>query len=149
MLRGTRGWISVVVLVGAAGVGMADAATTVRAEIRRGWDAGGKCAAEHADAYGATVACVQTQQDQNRQQMPQDYRYFEIGLFFKAWLHFNTLASAAARDGDIRSGEKTCWTNYVVARREAGLTDSSVVEAVEAGTAVKSRIADAEKHYGN
>ena len=150
MLREMRGWTAAVVLVAAASVTWnAVAATTARAEIRRGWDAGGKCATAHADAYSATVACVQTEQDQNRAKMPDDYRYFDIGLYFKAWLHFNTLAGAAATDGDIRAGEKTCWTNYVVARREVGLADSSVVEAVDAGVAVKSRIAVAEKRYGN
>jgi hypothetical protein len=122
---------------------------TVRTEIKRGWDESAACAGVPGVEASTTLACLQTAQDRNRQQMPQDFRYFEVGLYFNAWLHFNQLA-AADRDSRLLGGyEKSSWTSYVVARREVGLADSSVIETVQPGDGMRARIAEAERKFGN
>jgi hypothetical protein len=134
--------------VGASGGAVAQQ-TTARAEIKRGWDDGAKCAAQNAADAMAEMACVQTLKDENRQRMPQEYRYFEIGLQFNAWQHFDGRSMADPGNSSLRANAKSCWTDYVLARRETGLVDGSVIEAVQAGPAIKSRIAKAEQQFGN
>jgi hypothetical protein len=137
-----KGWLLIGTLIlAAAGYSAVDAVAQVdttpnlESELRRGMDAAGACpSTSAAQDYAKCIFAISAR----NQQTVVDYKPFDTGLFFKAWIAMDLLGnSGTPADTDLamqsvaaaRHQAASMYTVFLADQRKVGATDEQMIAA--------------------